>query len=230
MNNYEAARQIWNTFKEKEGSRHIASPVAIAALTSWLRYEKPNRILEIGAGIGTLTYSAVKTLNRIFPTRNYSLISLESNSFCCHELAKNLAAFKDDFTTFSDVSDIPKDSKDFDFVITDGGNEAQTELFSSLSQRAFIFIEGNRREQSQTLETVLQGRRFIKADVRNLRRGILNDGANGIKGYRIYKINPTFKHRIIFRWLNLKTSFVYRWRALMNKSDVHKNFQNGDIK
>lgn len=214
MQRIDCANQIWASFKEKPGSQHIASRVAVAALMKWLKREKPKSVLEIGAGIGTLTYTTIRTLNSVFQRADFTLISTENNEFCLQELDKNLADYKDQFMVVQSVSELPETPSTFDFIITDGGMYDDDSLFSRLGNRSFIFVEGNREEQSLTLEKVLGERSFVKADVRNLRARTL-DKTKWEKGYRIYKINPNLTEKLLFKFLNLKTSFVYRVRPFI---------------
>lgn len=142
MKNIESASQIWKLFKAKPGSQHIASITAISALKNWLKVEKPLNVLEIGSGIGTLTYTIIKSLDSIPSKAKYTLICVEDNEYCRNELRTNLSNYADRFIVIRNISELPVDANDFAFVITDGGSHQDASLFSRLGASAFIFVEG----------------------------------------------------------------------------------------
>ena len=80
------AFSIYNAFKQKKGSEHISSPIGIHMLLNIITEVKPKHILEVGGGIGALSYTALKYSDA-------QVDIFESHPFCLTELKKNLAGF-----------------------------------------------------------------------------------------------------------------------------------------
>jgi predicted O-methyltransferase YrrM len=79
------AREIYNRYKAKPGSEHIATETALVYLSACLREFRPGVVLECGAGIGTITDLVLS-----HPCRVERVISTEHNEFCLAALARNL--------------------------------------------------------------------------------------------------------------------------------------------
>jgi hypothetical protein len=84
------ARSIHRQFKSKPGSDHIASEFALAHLSALLRRHGPEitSVVEIGSGIGTITYLLVSRL-----PESTRIVCTEHNSFCLQQLECNLPSW-----------------------------------------------------------------------------------------------------------------------------------------
>lgn len=143
--------EIYNKFKNQVGSQHIASPVTIAVLSEICRVEKPKRILEIGGGIGTISYTLLKNSNAFIDI-------YEDNDFCINKLNENLAQFSGRFNIINSYHILPP-VREYDLMIIDGGsgntNDVQdggetitTWLFIKyLENVKSIYFEGRRKLQ-----------------------------------------------------------------------------------
>src|SRR5919108_5250032 len=62
----------------------IASEQAISGVLDCINKFRPLRILELGAGIGTLTYTALNAvvLQQIHKQKGYAFFTIENNDFC----------------------------------------------------------------------------------------------------------------------------------------------------
>src|SRR5262245_10272146 len=137
------ARMIFETFKAKEGSEHLANRVAIEAVLQTVRQLKPRKVLEIGAGIGTVSYAVLKHTDA-------ELVAVEHNEFCRQEMRKNLAGLRS--YTVCDYGDIRP--QQYDLVVVDGGSgegldgggPGFTEYALSGGAKV-VFVEHNRFEQ-----------------------------------------------------------------------------------
>jgi len=75
-------------------------------------------VLEVGAGIGTLTYTTIFVLQKCSP--KFRLISIEDNEWCLSQLKANLGELYNKVEIISNCDELPKGLQ-FDFVIIDGG-------------------------------------------------------------------------------------------------------------
>lgn len=210
-----AAKRIHRAFAPRPGAEHIATRAAIAGLIRWLGRKRPERVLEVGAGIGTLTWALVETLSHQRGDDGFVLYTVEDHRFCLQELRKNLQPLWGRFTVIGSVGEIGSSGPGFDFLVVDGGRQDDEGLFRRLRPGAVVFIEGDRRTQADSLERALGDRAFAKADVRVLRRRTLQNGTRAWDGgYRIYQLEPTFGGRVRLALINLRTKLVYRLRRL----------------
>jgi protein-L-isoaspartate O-methyltransferase len=210
-----AARRIHRAFCQRPGAEHIATRAAIAGLIRWLERKHPQRVLEVGAGIGTLTWALVETLSGQRGDDGFTLYTIEDNRFCLGELRQNLQPMWGRFTVIDSVGDLGSSAAGFDFLIVDGGRQDDESLFRRLRSGAVVFIEGDRRTQADCLERALGDRPYAKADVRVLRRRILPNGTRAWDGgYRVYQLDPSLGGRCRLALINLRTKLVYRLRRL----------------
>ncbi|TSC63113.1 MAG: hypothetical protein G01um101448_98 [Parcubacteria group bacterium Gr01-1014_48] len=152
----EDAMEIYEAFKEKEGSEHIATPLSICAVLKLAA--KSENVLEIGAGIGTLSYA-------ILAHSRAALTTYEDNFFCIEQLKKNLQMFDGRFKLLTSYMQMPS-SRHFDLVIVDGANGQNHDggykrfihdLFSGVYPK-IVYIEGVRRPQRRMIRETLRGR------------------------------------------------------------------------
>ncbi|MGB7201858.1 MAG: SAM-dependent methyltransferase [Pyrinomonadaceae bacterium] len=206
------ADKIRGSFSHKEGSQHIAMRTAVSGLMRLLKREEPKSILEIGAGIGTLTYTTIQTLAR-HGIEDYRYMCVENNEYCKQRLEENLQAMMARITMVDGVQFLPSVPESFDFMILDGGDHDDPSLFARLSDGATVFIEGGRAKQAAVLQTVLGDRPFVKAVVRTSQiKNIVDQSVKWEKGYRVYKLNPGHMDRGYFWLLNLKEKIRLRLR------------------
>src|SRR5688500_3939894 len=80
------AQEMFQRFSALEGSQHIASPASLRWFSAILRTFRPAHILELGAGIGTMTEMLL--MDRYGATKIYTT---ENDAFCLSALDKNLS-------------------------------------------------------------------------------------------------------------------------------------------
>lgn len=150
---------IYNSFSQKEGAQHIATPVTIQALIDITNKVPTKHVLEIGAGIGTLTYTLLKHTDAYVDT-------YEDNIFCRNALSQNISDFSGRYTVLSDYSKKPPRNK-YDLIIVDGGSgkhgdggkmKVVEEVISYLEDVKIVYIEGGRHIQRALLRKALSGR------------------------------------------------------------------------
>jgi 16S rRNA A1518/A1519 N6-dimethyltransferase RsmA/KsgA/DIM1 with predicted DNA glycosylase/AP lyase activity len=122
MNNTTDAKQIWEHFRALPGSNHIATLHSIEGLISWIKRQTPRSVLEVGAGIGTLTFTTVSAMSEVHGSEGFHITSTEDNEFCISALETNL---RDQWGKFELIHLNSKFATKqlFDFVIIDGGDQ-----------------------------------------------------------------------------------------------------------
>ncbi|HYH81577.1 MAG TPA: hypothetical protein VEX86_17360 [Longimicrobium sp.] len=189
----EEARRIHEQFHNSAGSQHIGSEHAVQGLIRWVERRRPRTVLEVGAGIGTLTYTLVRTLDRLAAESRtegrapYTMVAVEAHPYCVGELKRNLAEHLARFRLVADMDELPEDFPPRDFVVVDGG-VLDDRYFSALEPRAVVFVEGSRAEQRKVAERVMGGRPWVRANFRPAGGG----------GYWLYQLEPTPAERAWF--------------------------------
>ena len=180
------ATEIHRQFQRRPGSDYIATPFTIAGLLRTMERVRPHRMIEVGAGIGTLTFAACSALEKLHGAGKgaFTLYVIESNEFCRGELAKNLAQFAGNYTLLRSGAELPSDHAAFDLISIDG---RQLDQIPRLSTRAAIYVEGDMRDRRDMLSTQLAHRDYCVANYRPLDRG---------KGYWLFQLDPTLRERV----------------------------------
>lgn len=218
------ALETYRTFSAKDGSQHIATPITIQALID-LNKEMPIRyVLEMGAGIGTISYTLLK-----YTDANVDLY--EDNHFCQGELAKNLSGFTERCKLLTDYSQKPTRSS-YDLFVVDGGSGKGEDggrmkivqfLAAALDDVKVCYIEGGRHTQRTLLRRTLSRRfryRLVEYDYAEAEGQIF-------KGGLAIHCQPT--RSVIIRWINfiywevtewtpIKNAIVYRLQCLKKRS------------
>lgn len=137
------AAAIHRHFMSLAGPEHIATIANIQTIVSLCEHEKPERILELGGGIGALSYAMLKHSDAYVDI-------YEDDDFCKDELQKNLKEFDGRFSIIPNYRILPP-HRAYDFIIIDGGNKLpyRPEWFylRYLQHIKAVFIEGHRRAQ-----------------------------------------------------------------------------------
>jgi len=130
---------IFNKYAAQFGSDQIATKLALRIISDHLEKNNPQSILEIGAGIGTITELLIKK------SPNSNILSFEKDEWCLSQLLKNVD--EKQIQIFSKKQDLLTLQK-IDFLIIDDYLDAKFtfELISKTRPES-IFIEGHRRRQ-----------------------------------------------------------------------------------
>jgi hypothetical protein len=177
------AEVIFQRFRVLPGARHIASPYAIEGLLRLIDQQRPRRILEIGAGIGTLT-SVIGGAARA----GAEVITVEDVPYCQEQLAVNLG----DLLALIELRDsLDELSGVFDLVVVDG--HQLINVLRYVSPGGYVFVEGDRWEQRDALATT--NRPYCVAHYRSLRLRARDDPWSVPEryhsGYWIYAFEPS---------------------------------------
>ena len=149
------AQPIHSRFRASEGSGQIASLWALEGLEAWLSDNSPKRVLEVGAGIGTIS-----TLLAPFCRLSEFVVCVEDDPWCRSRWGRNMPFIPPGMHLYDKV---PLYEQPFDLIVLDGP-QMPLDGWHLLARGGTIFVEGNRREQRAALATHLRaaGRSFVQ--------------------------------------------------------------------
>lgn len=138
---------VFDKFSKMPRSENIATSAAIKALLGILKKEKPKMVLELGGGIGTLSYLLLK--------HSGAYVDIyEDLSFCIEALRENLREFNSQYSIVTSYDD-PTPHNHYDLIIVDGGTmEFYVRMIKDLTFKT-IFIEGTREKTRRVLRREL---------------------------------------------------------------------------
>ena len=142
-NSSSIADQVHRKFSSMPDAKHIATLVNIRRIVDLCMIQKPDRVLELGGGIGAISYA-------ILACSDAFLDIYEDNLFCQDRLRENLKDFEGRYSIIPTYRMLPPE-REYDLMIIDGG---QKELYHPewfyvryLDNLRSIYIEGKRRSQ-----------------------------------------------------------------------------------
>jgi protein-L-isoaspartate O-methyltransferase len=144
------ARSIFREFRARPESQFIASEFALRHLAEFLSSHPVNSVLEIGAGIGTVT-----KLLLMHPRRPARIVSTEAVPLCIDHLMKNLAGIdRSGWTLVRGIEQLGTD-ENFNLVIFDCTLDAVSR-YGFFEEGTWCFVEGNRRNERAVLADILR--------------------------------------------------------------------------
>jgi hypothetical protein len=210
------SRAAFELFSKKEGAQYIATPVTLEAMLDMDRDSRMARVLEMGAGIGTITYTLLKYTNAHVDT-------YEDNEFCKAALKTNLTGFEDRYTLLTDYK-IDPPARVYDLVVIDGGGGKGEDggtmpivqkIAAHIDARTY-YIEGGRHQQRTLLRRELAKRfvyRLVQYDYATY-MGVSYKGGLAIvcmpaSSALLRKLN--FYYWELIEWTPVKYAIQYRW-------------------
>ncbi len=203
------SEKIWQLFISRPGAIvddliGIASENAINGLIETIRHYEPRRILEIGSGIGTLTYTVLTTIHSLNIQRSDDFIffAVENHPFCVNQLEENLADFQDEYYIASSMDEIGSTNVKYDLIIVDGGgdlgNDMGVMVFKDmLASRGVIFIEGSRLFQRNLISQWYGLRDHTYVKIYSDKVYITYDGQSvKNKAYHVFAFEPSLSERV----------------------------------
>jgi hypothetical protein len=194
---------ITHKYSEMAGAEQIASRISINTILFLLRQKAPREILELGAGIGTITET-------ILANCEGRLTSVENNPWCRAQLQKNIAGLRG-FTLINEYESLNSETNS-DFICIDVNNgifNVETLNMNSPHLKT-VFIEGHHLAHRLNISKMLLRTKRIQKlfDVREKR---------GKKGCAYFVIledrsianwRSSFSFLITFFSLHLALSFI----------------------
>jgi protein-L-isoaspartate O-methyltransferase len=148
------AADIHRLFSAKPDSEHIASKFALAHLAAILRTHKIGSVLEIGAGIGTMTYLLLSML-----PDSVAVVCTEANELCLAALDENLPReVRNRLMVHRDAHLV---ERAFDLVVIDGSVDGVTAAL--FRPGSVCFAEGKRAKERRKIQQLLNERQMACA-------------------------------------------------------------------
>jgi predicted O-methyltransferase YrrM len=132
------AEHLFARYQAKEGSRNAARPVSLAHLAACLRTFRPRTVLEMGAGIGTITDALLSHHSGI-----RRIVAFEHNAFCLAAITQNIDTRDPRLTIVARREELPAIT-DIDMLVADG-NYGRAEAYDAVRLGTVFFVEGNRK-------------------------------------------------------------------------------------
>lgn len=112
---------VFDRFAPRPGSGYIASGYALGLIDRAVEERRPERVLEIGSGIGTITTLVLEAGDRCGrPVRQH--VAVEDVAFCLEQFAENLGPRAAEVELVDRARDLDAGHGPFDLVIVDGGH------------------------------------------------------------------------------------------------------------
>ena len=196
------ALALYAHFKSLPGSDQIATPFAIGMLQHWLWTRAPRRILEVGSGIGTLSWVIADYLTYL--CGHAEAVSVEDDPWCREQWERNLASWGRRPMLFDKVPVY----EFYDLLVLDG-LQLPPDGWACLAPGASVFVEGNRRGQRAALRAWMRqaGRRYVETPSRPPNRS---------KGVWLGRCEPAGWERLCFATNRLEQwgrDLPARWRG-----------------
>ncbi|QXC60268.1 hypothetical protein KSP35_18300 [Aquihabitans sp. G128] len=184
-------------FRPRPGSDYVASGFALGAVIDLVERRRPASILEVGAGIGTLTTAVAEAAIRV--GLEPSQVAVEEIDFCLEQLDANLGSLGDRVRIVRRAADVPAEVAPYELVVIDGG--ATTDLLPEdqpgwtaqderaevaawigrLAPGAIVVVENERAPQRSHIEAEAT-RPYRHEHVRPV---------DGSPGLHLYQFDPT---------------------------------------
>jgi hypothetical protein len=170
------AQLVHYKFKTLSGSDEIASEMALDELLNLLNHQEVKSVLEIGSGIGTMTF----LIQAARP--DALLVCFERNDWCQSQLAQNCNLDKAKLIkTNAELLDL---NTHFDLILIDDYIDlGATKQLIKNSCPKWVFIEGHRRIQRMAVFIA-----YFRSS-RRFRFSTFGRGANSDKGGCVFENN-----------------------------------------
>jgi len=156
------SQEIWRKFVSLpgavvDGNVGIASECSIRGIIEVIAHKKPNCILELGSGIGTMTYAVLKTCGHFRSSAGFpEFYTIENHPFCLSQMAINLQEFEGRYHVLNSALPLRESGMEFDFIIVDGGGDHPSDmggmsLEGLVGEGAVVMFEGSRKAQRDQL-------------------------------------------------------------------------------
>jgi len=185
---WKLARRIYKEFSAKPHSQHIATAFALAHLSASVRAVRPTNVLELGAGIGTITKLLLE-----HDMRPQQIIATEDHPICLEALDQNLADLdRSSLKLVTTLDDLLELDFNYELAICDGGF-SDPRQYKGVAENAVCFFEGSRGPHRRILQSYLEQRGFA-FDVQNYNQF----------GYRIFLKQRRSPAKLLKRKLKIK--------------------------
>lgn len=196
------AVQNYKRFCRLDGSEYIASEFALETILRVIKIFKVNTILELGLGIGSISDTVLKSAKEA--RKKIMYVGTEKNEFCLEALKKNVHDYNH-IELFSELNQIK--NKKFDLIIIDGYDDTLKEVVGFCEQSTIIFIEGDRKGQTETIRQIFPKNKYVNVITLNKNKSYSHGGGDTsryVGGGQLIFIDPTLKMKLF--WFHQKVA------------------------
>ena len=209
------ASQTYEKFRKYEGADQIATRRALEILGSLILEKRPKNIVEIGSGIGTITYFTFMITKTIYEIGEY--IAYEKVLWCQEKFRENIVekVSKSRVKLISDFKNFDLTNSTQLIIIDDKIDSSDYQVILSKASPNFdIFIEGHRFPQR--LETI----RLLKKNRFKFKYRGFTGSSNSYKGAAVFHVDKT-KHNFI-----VYISIIGLWVKILMLYMVVRSFRS----
>ena len=119
---------------------------------------------------------------------------------------------------YSELNQI--DNKKFDLIIIDGYDDTMKEIVNFCKKNAIIFIEGDRKGQTETVLQIFPKSRYVNIITLNKNKSYAHGGGNithYVGGGQLIFTNPTFKMNLFWFKQKVTTFIINKIRTYKHK-------------
>lgn len=192
-------KENYKKFCYLEGNNYIASEFALLQILRIIKKFQIRSILEIGLGIGSISDTVLKMQRNGDCTLRY--VGTEANEYCKSVLKNNVEDYNC-IEVHENLANLKSGGK-FDLIIIDGQDATLSQIASFCSERAIIFIEGDRSPQTELMFSLFPQGKYVH--VISLKKNKIYSPGNPaffVGGGRIIFTNPSFMMKLF--WLKEK--------------------------
>lgn len=215
MKNKDLAIQNYKRFCELEGSEYIASEFALETILKIIKVFNVTTILELGLGIGSISDTVLKYSKK--EDKKIRYVGTERNEFCLDALKRNVFDYNQ-IELYADLNQIK--NKKFDLIIIDGYDEALMEVVAFCKKNAIVFIEGDRKGQTEIIRQIFPKNNYVNVITLNKNKPYF-PGEGGtdryIGGGQLIFINSTYKMKLFWFQQKVVTFIKNKIRTYKNK-------------
>lgn len=216
MFNQNVAVATYKYFSYLEGNQYIASEFALKAIQKVVENYNAKNILELGVGIGCISFCVLKLSSENNLNINY--VGTESNEFCLKVLPNYLKEHYTKIQIFAELKDVKSNQK-FDIIIIDGKDENIKEVESLIATNGIIIIEGDRIPQLNIIRSIFPKSVFTRviSNERNPNYGPIPP-THYSGGVQLIFVNPNFKQKLDYWFYKTRTALYYKIRAFKKEA------------
>lgn len=148
----EFAKSVYDCFKSRPDAKHIASEIALAYLSACLSSLRPRKVLELGAGIGTITRALLE-----HPAGVERIVSTENNDYCISIVRNEILNANTRVTLITSPAELAFFREQADLIVGDGGFYSLEEFVAAKVGTVF-FAEGERVKLRTLFAEALEAR------------------------------------------------------------------------
>ncbi|MDN3676715.1 hypothetical protein QWY90_05245 [Flavobacterium paronense] len=216
MSNQNVAVATYKYFSDLEGNQCIATEFALKIILKLVKNYKAKNILELGVGIGCISFCVMKLSSDNNLNINY--VGTESNEFCLKVLPNYLKEHYTKIQLFAELKDV-KSIEKFEIIIIDGKDENIKEVESLIATNGIIIIEGDRIPQLNIIRETFPKSIYTRviSNSRNPNYGPI-PSTHYSGGVQLIFVDPNFKQKLDYWFYKTRTALYYKIRAFKKEA------------